>query len=123
MQRGDGAERTPLILFGKGNAAYLDELSRSGAEGVGVDWLIELGDAARRTQGRVALQGNLDPTTLYGAPDAIRTQVRHALDSYRDGNNGSRDGHIFNLGHGMSPDMNPDHVGVLVDEVHAYSAR
>ena len=123
LPRGDGADRTPLILFGKGNAAYLDDLSRSGAEGVGVDWLIELGDAARRTQGRVALQGNLDPTTLYGAPDAIRAQVRHALDSYRDGNNGSRDGHVFNLGHGMSPDMNPDHVGVLVDEVHAYSAR
>lgn len=123
LQRGDGAERTPLILFGKGNAAYLDALSRSGAEGVGVDWLIELGDAARRTQGRVALQGNLDPTTLYGSPDAIRAQVRHALDSYAHGNGGSRDGHIFNLGHGMSPDMNPDHVGVLVDEVHAYSAR
>lgn len=123
LQRGDGADRTPLILFGKGNAAYLDELSRSGAEGVGVDWLIELGDASRRTQGRVALQGNLDPTTLYGAPDAIRAQVRHALDSYRDGNNGSRDGHIFNLGHGMSPDMNPDHVGVLVEEVHRYSSR
>jgi len=119
LERGD----TPLILFGKGNAAYLDELSQSGAEGVGVDWLIELGDAARRTQGRVALQGNLDPTTLYGSPDAIRAKVRDALDSYRDGNGGSRDGHIFNLGHGMSPDMNPDHVGVLVDEVHAYSAR
>ena len=123
LQRGDGAERTPLILFGKGNAAYLDELSRSGAEGLGCDWLIELGDAARRTQGRVALQGNLDPTTLYGSPDAIRAQVRHALDSYRDGNGGSRDGHVFNLGHGMSPDMDPDHVRVLVDEVHAYSAR
>ena len=119
LERGD----TPLILFGKGNAAYLDELSQSGAEGVGVDWLIELGDAARRTQGRVALQGNLDPTTLYGSPDAIRAKVRDALDSYRDGNGGSRDGHVFNLGHGMSPDMNPDHVGVLVDEVHAYSAR
>lgn len=119
LERGD----TPLILFGKGNAAYLGELSQSGAEGVGVDWLIDLGDAARRTQGRVALQGNLDPATLYGSPDAIRAKVRDALDSYRDGNGGSRDGHVFNLGHGMSPDMNPDHVGVLVDEVHAYSAR
>ncbi|KPN21052.1 uroporphyrinogen decarboxylase [Xanthomonas sp. Mitacek01] len=119
LERGD----TPLILFGKGNAAYLDDLSQSGAEGVGVDWLIDLGDAARRTQGRVALQGNLDPATLYGSPDAIRAKVRDALDSYRDGNGGSRDGHVFNLGHGMSPDMNPDHVGVLVDEVHAYSAR
>lgn len=123
LERGEGAERAPLILFGKGTAAYLEELAASGADGVGVDWLIELGDAARRTQGKVALQGNLDPATLYGSPDAIRREVRRALDSYRDGNGGSREGHVFNLGHGMSPDMNPDHVAVLVDEVHAYSAR
>ena len=123
LQRGDGAERTPLILFGKGTAAYLEDLAASGAEGMGVDWLVELGDAARRTQGKVALQGNLDPATLYGSPEAIRREVRRALDSYRDGNGGSREGHVFNLGHGMSPDMSPDHVAVLVDEVHAYSAR
>ena len=123
LQRGEGGERTPLILFGKGNAPHLEALAESGTDGVGVDWLVELGDAARRTQGKVALQGNLDPATLYGAPDAIRAQVRAALDSYRDGNGGSREGHVFNLGHGMSPDMNPDHVAVLVDEVHAHSAR
>ena len=123
LERGEGAERTPLIVFGRGNGAYLEELAGSGAEGVGVDWLVELGEAARRTGGRVALQGNLDPTTLYGSPEAVRREVRRALDSYRDGNDGSRDGHVFNLGHGMSPDMNPEHVAVLVDEVHAYSAR
>src|SRR3546814_4649333 len=101
----------------------LEALADCGTEVVGVDWLVELGEAARRTQGKVALQGNLDPATLYGSPDAIRSAVRQALDSYRDGNGGSREGHVFNLGHGMSPDMNPDHVAVLVDEVHAYSAR
>ncbi len=123
LERGEGAERTPLILFGKGNAAYLEDLAASGTEGVGVDWLIELGEAARRTGGKVALQGNLDPCTLYGSPDAIRHEVRRALDSYAAGNNGSRDGHVFNLGHGMSPDMNPDHVAVLVETVHSVSAR
>ncbi len=123
LERGEGAQRTPLILFGKGTAAYLEDLADTGAEGIGVDWLVELGEAARRTGGRVALQGNLDPTTLYGSPDAVRREVRRALDSYRDGNGGSREGHVFNLGHGMSPDMNPEHVAVLVDEVHAYSAR
>ena len=123
LPRGDGDQRAPLILFGKGNAAHLEALADSGAEGVGVDWLVELGDAARRTRGKVALQGNLDPATLYGSPDAIRNEARRALDSYRDGNGGSREGHVFNLGHGMSPDMDPDHVAVLVDEVHAYSAR
>jgi len=123
LERGEGDARTPLIVFGKGNAPYLGDLAETGAEGVGVDWLIDLGDAARRTGGKVALQGNLDPTTLYGSPEAIRREVRRALDSYRDGNGGSREGHVFNLGHGMSPGMDPEHVRVLVDEVHAYSRR
>jgi uroporphyrinogen decarboxylase len=123
LQRGDGNERVPLILFGKGNAPYLGDLADSGCEGLGVDWTVTLEDAARRTHGRVALQGNLDPAMLYGSPDAIRSQVRLALDSYAQGNGGSREGHIFNLGHGLSPDMDPAHVAALVDEVHAYSAR
>ncbi len=123
LPRGEGAERTPLILFGKGNGAYVEELAATGTEGVGIDWTVDLGDAARRTGGKVALQGNLDPVTLYASPDAIRAEVGRALDSYRDGNGGSREGHVFNLGHGMSPDMNPDHVAVLVDAVHAHSRR
>lgn len=88
-----------------------------------MDWLVELGDAARRTGGKVALQGNLDPATLYGSPEAIRAEVKRTLDSYRDGNGGSREGHVFNLGHGMSPDMDPEHVAVLVDAVHTFSRR
>jgi len=114
---------TPLILFGKGNARHLEELAATGTEAVGLDWLIDLNEAAQRIHGGVALQGNLDPATLYGAPDAIRREARRVLDNYRDGNTGSREGHVFNLGHGMAPDMDPAHVAVLVDEVHAYSAR
>lgn len=116
--RGDGPERTPLILFGKGNAPYLEELAASGAEGVGVDWLVSLDDARRRTGGKVAIQGNLDPVTLYASPDAIRAEVKRTIDSY-----GPHPGHVFNLGHGMSPDMNPEHVKVLVDAVHEFSRR
>ena len=123
LERGEGDDRAPLILFGRGNGNYLGELAGTGAEGLGVDWLMDLSDAARVTGGKVALQGNLDPTTLYGSPEAIRREVRRALDSYRDGNGGSREGHVFNLGHGMSPGMDPEHVRVLVDEVHAYSRR
>jgi uroporphyrinogen decarboxylase len=123
LERGQGADRTPLILFGKGNAAHLEALAATGTDAVGVDWTIELGDAVRRTGGKVALQGNLDPATLYGSPAAIREQARRALDSYAQGNGGSRDGHIFNLGHGMSPDMNPDHVAALVEAVHELSRR
>ena len=113
----------PVILFGKGNAPHLDDLFASGADAIGVDWTVTLEDAARRNRGRVALQGNLDPAMLYGNPDAVRAQVRTTLDSYAAGNGGSRDGHVFNLGHGLSPDMNPEHVAALVDEVHAYSRR
>ena len=112
-----------MCIRDRGNAAYLEELAASGTDAVGVDWLIELGDAARRIGGKVALQGNLDPATLYGSPDAIRNEVRRALDSYAAGNGGSRDGHVFNLGHGMSPDMDPEHVAALVEAVHAVSAR
>jgi len=118
LERGDGPLRTPLILFGKGNAAHLEALAASGTDAIGVDWLVELSEARRRTGGKVALQGNLDPAVLYGSPDAIVQQVGDVLDSYGEG-----PGHVFNLGHGMSPDMNPEHVGVLVDAVHRLSAR
>ncbi|MEG3791735.1 uroporphyrinogen decarboxylase [Lysobacter sp. CCNWLW3] len=123
LPRGAGAERAPLILFGKGNDPYLEELAASGAEAVGVDWTIGLGDTARRIGGRVAIQGNLDPVTLYATPQAIRAEVGRALDDYRDGNGGSREGHVFNLGHGLSPDMSPDHVAAMVRAVHELSAR
>jgi uroporphyrinogen decarboxylase len=119
LQRGDGAERTPLILFGKGNGPYLEELAATGTEGVGVDWTVSLEDARRRTGGRVALQGNLDPVTLYATPDALRGEVRRTLASYAAGGDGTDTGLVFNLGHGMSPDMDPEQVKVLVDEVHA----
>ena len=116
-------DAVPVILFGKGNAPYLDDLFASGADAIGVDWTVTLEDAARRNAGRVALQGNLDPAMLYGNPDAVRAQARAVLDSYAAGNGGSREGHVFNLGHGLSPDMDPAHVAALVDEVHAYSRR
>lgn len=129
LPRDNGSERTPLILFGKGNAPYLEELADSGAEGLGVDWLISLEEARRRTGGKVALQGNLDPATLYGSPDAIREEVRRTLDSYARGGDSMRAngydnlGHVFNLGHGLSPDVDPERVHVLVDAVHEFSRR
>ncbi|HZH43664.1 MAG TPA: uroporphyrinogen decarboxylase [Lysobacter sp.] len=123
LPRGDGDARVPLILFGKGNGAYVEELAASGADAVGVDWTIGIGEAARRAGGRVAIQGNLDPAVLYAQPEAIGREVGRLLDDYAAGNGGSRDGHVFNLGHGLSPDMKPEHVAALVAAVHELSAR
>ena len=123
LDRGEGAGRAPLILFGKGNAPHLEALAATGTDAVGVDWLVGMDEAARRTGGRVALQGNLDPATLYASPQAIAGEVARVLDDYAAGNGGSREGHVFNLGHGMSPDMDPEHVAALVEAVHAHSAR
>ena len=123
LPRGKGKERAPLILFGKGNAPYLEELAASGTEGLGVDWTVSLGEARRRIGSKVALQGNLDPATLYASPEVIRAEAARALDDYAAANGGSREGHVFNLGHGMSPDMDPEHVRVLVDAVHQHSRR
>jgi len=79
---------------------------------------VSLEEARRRTNGKVALQGNVDPATLYGSPEAIREEVRRTLRSYGDG-----PGHVFNLGHGMSPDMDPANVAVMVDAVHEFSRK
>ena len=118
LPRGEGAGRTPLILFGKGNAPHLEALADTGAEGVGVDWSVTLEEARRRTGGRVALQGNLDPAVLFASPERIRAEAAAVLQSYGDG-----PGHIFNLGHGITPDVKPDHLKALVDAVHELSLR
>jgi uroporphyrinogen decarboxylase len=118
LSRGNSDERAPLILFGKGNGPYLEELAATGAEALGVDWTVSLEDARRRTAGKVALQGNLDPVTLYSSPDSLRAEVARTKASYAAGGDGTNIGHVFNLGHGMSPDMDPEQVRVLVGAVH-----
>ena len=118
LPRGKGDDQAPLVLFGKGNRPYLSELAASGAEAVGVDWTIDLDEARRRCGPGVALQGNLDPTVLYASPAAIEREAARVLEAFGPG-----DGHVFNLGHGISPDVDPAHVGVLVDAVHRLSRR
>ncbi len=118
LPRGDGTTRTPLILFGKGNGPHLDALAATGAEALGVDWSITLDEARRRTAGTVALQGNLDPATLFATPERIRSEAARVLHSY-----GDAPGHVFNLGHGITPDVDPAHLAALVDAVHELSRR
>ncbi|RKP58478.1 uroporphyrinogen decarboxylase [Pararobbsia silviterrae] len=106
----------PVIAFTKGGGLWLDELAEIGADALGLDWTVHLGRARERIGDRVALQGNLDPSALFAPPDAVRAQVRAALDAY-----GPHPGHVFNLGHGINQFAPIDSVTALVDEVHTYS--
>ncbi|MFI4969856.1 MAG: uroporphyrinogen decarboxylase [Lysobacterales bacterium] len=117
--KADPATRdVPLILFSKGANGHLEALADTGCNALGVDWTIDIGDARRRVGDRVALQGNLDPTVLAASPDAIRAETRKVLAAF-----GTHPGHVFNLGHGITPDIKPESVAVLVDAVHEASRR
>jgi uroporphyrinogen decarboxylase len=108
--------RVPVILFTKGGGAWLPELVATGADALGVDWTTDLATARALVGGRVALQGNLDPSVLYAPPAAIRAEVGKVLASY-----GSGSGHVFNLGHGIHPDVPPEHAAAMVAAVHELS--
>lgn len=110
--------RVPVILFAKGCNGHLEALADTGADALGIDWTMTLADARRQVGSRVALQGNLDPAILLTTPDTIRGQVRACLASF-----GAGPGHVFNLGHGISPEVPPEHLGALVDEVQAASPQ
>ena len=109
--------RVPVILFTKGGGAWLEEMAGTGCDALGVDWTLDLAEARSRVGERVALQGNLDPCVLYASPERIREEVSGVLASY-----GSGPGHVFNLGHGIHPDVAPEHAGIMVEAVHELSA-
>ena len=106
----------PVILFTKGGGQWLELLADTGCDGIGLDWTTDIGSARRRVGDRVALQGNMDPAVLRSDQSSIEYQVKSILQSY-----GTGVGHIFNLGHGITPDIDPNNVKVFVDAVHQYS--
>ena len=108
----------PIILFAKGCGGMLETLADTGCDALGLDWTTRLGDARRRVGDRVALQGNLDPVVLTTSPEVIRSAVADVLEDFGPGS-----GHIFNLGHGITPDVPPEHVQVLVETVRRLSRR
>jgi len=114
----DGAAGTPVTLFTKGGNNWLEMIANTGCEAVGLDWTISLGEARRRTGDRVALQGNMDPAVLYASADKVKSEVKRVLADFGDG-----DGHVFNLGHGIHPGIDPHKVTALVDTVHQESVR
>ncbi|MFI3157005.1 MAG: uroporphyrinogen decarboxylase [Methylococcaceae bacterium] len=109
-------QRIPTILFTKGGGLWLEAMADSGYDALGLDWQTDIQQARARVGHQVALQGNMDPVSLYAGPEVISAKVKTILHKY-----GAGSGHVFNLGHGILPDMNPDHVKVMVDAVHEHS--
>lgn len=102
----------PVIFFAKGVHHNIDRMASAGADVLGLDWTMNLGEVRKQVGDKVALQGNLDPTVLYGNKEYIHQEVKRVLGSFGNGN-----GHIFNLGHGILPDIDPENVKALVQFV------
>jgi len=105
----------PRIHFGVGTGELLGAMGESGAEVVGVDWRVPLDEATRRIGPTHAVQGNLDPTMLFAPTDVLLSSAADVLDA-----GAAAPGHVFNLGHGVLPDTDPDALARLVDFVHSY---
>ena len=108
----------PLIHFGTGTAGILELLAEAGGDVIGVDWRVDLDVAWERIGADRAVQGNLDPLALFAPLDTLRQQAQRILEQAR-----GREGHIFNLGHGIVPQTPVDNVIALVDMVHELSSR
>jgi uroporphyrinogen decarboxylase len=118
LAREPAGQRVPVILFTKGGGIWLSRMAACGADALGIDSATDLSAARTATGDRVALQGNLDPVLLHEPLDSIRHEVARVLESY-----GRGPGHVFNLGHGVQPATNPDHVAAMIEAVHALSPQ
>jgi uroporphyrinogen decarboxylase len=110
--------RVPVIVFTKGGGQWLNAIADCGAQAVGIDWTTDISSARAQIGDRVALQGNMDPSMLFASPGRIREEVGSILAGYGHGT-----GHVFNLGHGITPGVNPDHVTAFVDAVQELSPQ
>lgn len=118
LTREADGRKVPVVLFTKGGGQWLESMADTGCDALGLDWTTDIADARARVGDRVALQGNLDPCTLYASPDAIRRAVADVLAGFGEG-----PGHVFNLGHGIHPTINPEHAGAMIEAVHELSAK
>ena len=116
LKRENEGRRVPVILFSKGCNTQLEGQADTGCDALGVDWTIELKQARKLVGSRVALQGNLDPSVLLAEKKVIRREVSDTLNSFGQGN-----GHVFNLGHGITPDVDPDNLTALISAVRELS--
>ncbi|MCK9512519.1 MAG: uroporphyrinogen decarboxylase [Pigmentiphaga sp.] len=113
--------QVPAVLFTKGGGHWLEAIAAAGSDAVGLDWTVNLGEARRRVQDRVALQGNLDPMVLFANPEQVAARARRVIEDFGPVTPGA--GHVFNLGHGISQFTPPESVSALVETVHQHSRR
>ena len=116
LKRESDGRRVPSVLFTRGGGNWLEPMAQCGCDAVGLDWTVSPARARDAVGKRVALQGNLDPAVLLAPPEQVREEARRVLDAF-----GAAPGHVFNLGHGISPQARPESVAALVDEVRTYS--
>ena len=108
---------TPIILFTKGGGQWLEAMANTNCDALGLDWTCSMHDARARVGSQVALQGNLNPKILLEKPEVIQRETKAVLESFGKGS-----GHIFNLGHGITPDVAPESLQVMLETVHQYSS-
>jgi len=108
--------KVPSIVFTKGGALWLEAQADIGADALGLDWIVDLGSARKRVGDKVALQGNMDPAILLSTPKAIEKEVASILASYGHGN-----GHVFNLGHGITQWTPPENAAAMLEAVKKLS--
>jgi len=118
LEREHEGYKIPIILFTKGAGLWVEDIADTGCDAVGLDWTQDIGQAREKIGDRVALQGNIDPAILRVNPEAIRKEVESILYSYGQGS-----GHVFNLGHGITPDIDPENAGVFINAVHELSKQ
>ena len=106
----------PVTLFTKNGGLWLEEIAATGCDAVGLDWTVDIRSARQRIGDKVALQGNMDPAFLLGTPERMRLEVQAILDGYGQGS-----GHVFNLGHGITPDVDPEKVKFFIEAVQSFS--
>ncbi|MDG6774363.1 uroporphyrinogen decarboxylase [Thiomicrorhabdus sp. ZW0627] len=112
LKRENEGRKVPVILFTKGGGQWLEKMAATGADALGLDWTTDIDEARARVGDKVALQGNMDPSILYAKPERIREEVATILEKYGKGS-----GHVFNLGHGIHPEVNPEHAGAFINAV------
>lgn len=111
-------KQIPVTLFTKGGGQWLEAIAATGCDAIGLDWTVNLAQARERVGSKVALQGNMDPAVLYASDDVIVDNVKRILTEFGDGT-----GHVFNLGHGITPEIDPARVSTFIDAVHEYSKQ